>query len=515
MPELPTPTPTQVSSLDPAPPDPRFAGRVELGSGDLRRRTARGTIVNGAFLVGLNFMGLVRGFVVAGLVSTSDYGVWGILVMALATVLILKRASVGGKYVQQSEPDQEVAFQKALTFELASTGFLTVLLLATLPLLALVLGRDELVAPGLVLAAMLPATALSAPAWVFYRRMEFVKQRLLQAVDPVVGFVLAIGLALAGAGYWGLVAAIVVGVWAGALAAVIASPYPLALRWDSRAAREYFGFSWPIVIGSLSAIVIIQASVVVGEAELGLAGVGAIVLASAISQYADRVDAIVTETLYPAICAVQDRTDLLFESFVKSNRLALMWGVPFGVGLALFAPDVVEFGIGDKWEPAVILLQTFGLTAAAGQLGFNWHAFYRARGQTRPIAIVAVLTMVAFLASAVPLLISNGLSGYALGLGVMTVVALAARTFFIVRLFPGFSMARWAARAVAPTVPAIAILLLLRALGTGDRTLPLALGELGLFLALTAAATIVLERALLREVVGYLRRPSARGALPA
>ena len=32
--------------------------------------------------------------------------------------------------------------------------------------------------------------------------MEFVRQRLLQAVDPIVGFVVAVALAVAGAGYW-------------------------------------------------------------------------------------------------------------------------------------------------------------------------------------------------------------------------------------------------------------------------------------------------------------------------
>ena len=41
------------------------------------------------------------------------------------------------------------------------------------------------------------------------------------------------------------------------------------------------------------------------------------------------------------MCAVADRTELLFETFVKSNRLALMWAMPSGLGLALFAPDLV------------------------------------------------------------------------------------------------------------------------------------------------------------------------------
>lgn len=90
---------------------------------------------------------------------------------------------------------------------------------------------------------------------------------------------------------------------------------------------------------------------------LGLAGVGVIVLAATISDYTNRVDSIVTETLYPAICAVRDRSELLAESFVKSNRLALMWGMPFGIGLAMFAPDLVEFVLGSRWRPGVTLIR--------------------------------------------------------------------------------------------------------------------------------------------------------------
>ena len=52
-----------------------------------------------------------------------------------------------------------------------------------------------------------PAISLHAPLWVFYRRMNFVKQRALQAVDPLTSAAVTVGLAIAGAGYWSLVVA--------------------------------------------------------------------------------------------------------------------------------------------------------------------------------------------------------------------------------------------------------------------------------------------------------------------
>jgi len=486
-------------------PEPRF----RLRGRSLRQHAARGTMINGAFVVGLNSLGFLKGFLVAGLITTSDYGLWGILVVALGTLLWLKDVGISDKYIQQSEDDQELAFQKAFTLELMFTGIFFGLLLVAVPIVALVYGRSEIIAPGLVVALMLPAGALSAPLWVFYRKMEFVKQRTLQAIDPLVGFVVTIALAVAGAGYWSFVIGAFAGVWAAALVAVRASPYRLRLRYDRGTMRQYVSFSWPLLVAASSSLVIAQGSILVGEAEVGLAGVGAIALAVTISQYTDRVDGILTSTLYPAICAVRDRTDLLFESFVKSNRLALMWGLPFGVGVSLFAEDLVEFGIGEQWRPAIVLLQAFGLTAAAGHLGFNWEAYFRARGETRPMAVVSFVTMLAFLAAPVPLLINGGLTGFALGMGIMTAVNLAARSYFLTRLFSGFGMLKHAGRAVAPTIPATAAIFLVRAVEDLDRTLGVALAELALYLLVTAVATLALERALLREAIDYLRVRSA------
>ena len=124
-------------------------------------------------------------------------------------------------------------------------------------------------------------------------------------------------------------------------------------------------------MSSGAAIVLAQSAVLVAEGHLGLAAVGVIALAATITSFTDRVDQLVTGTLYPAICAVKDQTALLYESFVKSNRLALMWAVPFGIALTLFCADLVEFGIGERWRPAVAVLQVYGLAAALNHIGLQ------------------------------------------------------------------------------------------------------------------------------------------------
>jgi PST family polysaccharide transporter len=475
-------------------------------AGSLRALAARGTLVNAAFEIGLSSLALIKGFVVAGFLTRREYGVWGILVVVLVSLLWLKQVGIGDKYIQQREGDQELAFQKAFTLELAFNAVFALVLAAALPLVALVYGQPALIAPGLVLCLAVIAVAFQTPTWVYYRAMRFGRQRAIQAVDPVLSFVVTVVLAVAGLGYWSLVIGVVVGAWAGALVAIVASPYPLALRYDRGTMRSYASFSWPLVAASASTLVIAQSSLLVGEKALGLAAVGAITLASNVSDYTNRVDQIVTATLYPAICAVRDRRDALFESFVKSNRLALMWGMPFGIGLALFASDLVHFGLGSRWAPAVVLLQVFGVLAAVNHVGFNWDAYFRAEGRTRPIAVVAVLSMVTFCAVALPLMASDGLDGLAIGMAATAAVSIVARSLYLASFFHGFRMLGQLGRAAWPVLPAVGLVLGVRALESGDRTLGMALAELVLYATAVVVVTALAERALLREALGYLRR---------
>ena len=126
---------------------------------DLRSRTARGTIVNGVFLVGLNALALLKGFVVAGALGASVYGVWGMLTVAFATLFWLAAVGFDDKYLQQDHPDQLRAFQVAVTLQAGLCAVFMAGVAVALPLFGLLYGVPEVVAPGLALGLTLPAIA--------------------------------------------------------------------------------------------------------------------------------------------------------------------------------------------------------------------------------------------------------------------------------------------------------------------------------------------------------------------
>src|SRR5207237_3428486 len=150
----------------------------------------------------------------------------------------------------------------------------------------------------------------------------------------------------------------------------------------------------------------------------------------------------------------KDERRSMSELFVKSNRLTAMWALPFGAALALFAPDLVRWVLGQKWAPATVLLQALGVTTAVHQLGFNWTAFYRAVGVSRPQAVYALASLAAFCAVPIPLLFATGIKGFAFGMFAVMAAAFGTRALSVKRRLPELRLGALIARAAVPAFAA-------------------------------------------------------------
>jgi O-antigen/teichoic acid export membrane protein len=443
--------------------------------------------------------------VIARLLDADQVGTYGIVSVTVMTLLSLKQVGIDEAFVQQDSDDQESAFQHAFTLDLALSAGFALLVIATAPLIGWVYG-DWSLTPLMVALSLLPLLfALQAPAWVFLRRMDFVKQRSLQAVVPVVTLTATVALIVAGLGAWALAIGALLGNAAAALFALVVSPYRVSWNWDRAVARKYLTFSFPIFLAAICGLIIRQGQTLAFETKLGLAGAGYLTLAVTLTRYADRADQMITQTIYPAICAITDQPKRMAELFEKSNRLTAMWALPFGAGLALFAEGLVRNVLGTKWLPAVPLIQIIGVSTAIYQLGFNWTAFHRAVGRTRPQTIYAIVGLVTFLAVPLPLLFSRGATAFAWGLFAVNIVAGSMRWAYMRQLLPDARIAGFVGKALVPPLIASAVIVAFRAILHGGTSLTRMIIEVLAFVAVYAAATALSERSLLREAVGYVR----------
>jgi O-antigen/teichoic acid export membrane protein len=482
-------------------------------SASLRAATARGGVVNAAFLSGAEALVLVQALLATALLGPDAIGLYGIVTTTAMTIVALRRVGIDEAFVQQEAADEEAEFQRAFTVELALALGAALVIAACAPVLAAVYDDDRLLPLTLAVAYLPLAFALQAPQWIFFRRMDYLRLRVLQAIVPLGTVAVTTPLLLAGVGVWALVIGPACGNAMAVAAALRESPYRLRLRPDREAARRYLRFSWPIFVSAAAALLVAQAQLAVFGLDEGLAAAGWITLAATLTRYVDRADQILATTVYPAIVRVRDRPAVLEETFAKSNRLALMWAFPFGAALALFGADLVDRVLGDEWDGAVVLLGGLAIATAVQQLGYNWFSFYRARGEPWPQAVEAGAFAGSFAAFAVPGALLGGSWWFVAGRFACTLAALAVRRAYVRRLLPGIRLRALAWRGAAPVLIATAPVLALRlALWGGDRPAAQAVAELALWLALLALATRRLERGLLAELAGYLR---ARGAATA
>jgi O-antigen/teichoic acid export membrane protein len=478
----------------------------------LRARTARGLLVNAAFMSGAEALVVLQGLIVTILLGPQTVGLYGIVTTTAVTVAALRRVGIDEAFVQQREANQEEEFQRAFTLELMVGGAFSLVLIAVAPLVSDVYGDSRLLALMIAVAYLPTAFALQAPSWVFFRRMDFLRVRALQVIVPVVTFCVTIPLAATGFGVWSLVVGPAAGNTAAVLACLAVSPYPLRLRFDVQARRRYFRFSWPVFVAAAALLLVGQGQVLAFTLHRGLAAAGYITLAVSLTRYADRADQIIATTIYPALCVVRDRLATLRETFVSSNRVALMWVLPFCTGFILFSGDLVHFVLGHRWLGAVLLLQGLAGVAAIQQLGYNWFSFYRARGDSARQAVEAAVLTIGFLALAVPGLLLWGVWGFIGGRLLTSLLVLAVRRHYVRRLL-GLELLELGVRGAAPVaLAALAVLGLRGWVWTGPRSVLQVVVELVLFLALSALLTLAAERRLVSELRRQLRSLHAPGA---
>ena len=171
----------------------------------------------------------------------------------------------------------------------------------------------------------------------------------------------------------------------------------------------------------------------------------------------------------------------------------------------------MEFVLGEEWEPAVPLIAGLALITAAGQVGYTWFSFYRARGRPQPQALESAVLAGTFLAFAVPGALLGGTPGFLAGRAAGMACVVAVRSVYVRRLLPGVRLGALAARAAVPAAAASAAVLAARLPG-GERPAWRAAAELALWLGVLAVAALRLEGPLLRDLRAMVRGEPGPGA---
>lgn len=334
------------------------------GSQSLARQSIRGVKWTLLQASGGQAISLLLFLVLARLLEPRVFGIMAIAAIFVALFDALLDQGLGAAIVQRGELTEE-HLDAAFWLQLSLGLLLALLVVFFSSFAATIFGQPDVANVLRVLSIGLWIGALSrVQAAILRRRFEFRSLALRTVGASSIGGLVGIGMAATGFGVWSLVGqqianriAEVIILWS------VSSWRPsLRLRWGR--IKELYSFGVNVTGSNLLAFLNMRSDdfligYFLGPVSLGLYAVAYRALRMMIGLFSSTLSPVA----FSAFSRLQVHRPRLVKGIYKANRLISFVSFPLFGWLLIFAPDVVRFAFGEKWAPAIPVMQILSLNA--------------------------------------------------------------------------------------------------------------------------------------------------------
>lgn len=371
--------------------------------------------------------GMATVVILARLLSPEDFGVVAIA-MALPPILQLIADMGLSTYILQAKRPTARTYSTFFWYSAVTGLGLSALLVIAAPVIGAVLDTPEVIPISAALAPVALLVILSSvPVTMLRREMRFRAIAMQSVVAGLLSQVVAVVLALSGAGAWALV-------WQTLTFQFII----LVLAWFSSRFRPAFVFSTSEfvlmtrfgvkVVGTqvlgAAAIWIVNAIIVgvLGTAALGYLNIAQRLITLAQELTTNALGA-VTTVLFARI---RDELDRLRAAFLRSLAVSYAVVIPPMLFVAVAAPQIIPLVFGDQWGASIVPAQLLAIAAVFASLAGVDYSLFIALGKPgrwfiyfATIDIIVVVTTL--------LVAEHGLIAYTIGYAAAAVLATTIR----------------------------------------------------------------------------------------
>ncbi|WP_298933749.1 lipopolysaccharide biosynthesis protein [uncultured Ramlibacter sp.] len=462
---------------------------------EIRGRLIKGSIWIGASRALVNALAALSTIVLARLLMPEDFGLVALATTMLMIVNAATELSLASALVQHASPSRshiDTAWTLSALRSLAIGG---VFAAAGGPA-ADIYGDPRLAAVMVVLGIGIGLTGLTNPKVALLQRdLIFWQDFALSVAQKLVGVLASITWAMAYKSYW----ALVVGTIAMQVTSLVLSYLfvPYRPRISFSGGKELFRFSGWLTAGQIVNTLNWRFDFLLVGKGLGTSALGHYSVGNNLAQLATReVTAPLTKVLFPGFSSIREDRSRLATAYQRAQGLVTAFALPAGIGAALVADPLVRLTMGDKWAPAIFIVQALASIFAVQTLASLSQPIGMALGETRLLFIRSTQ----MLAIRVPLIVVGMLAGGLTGIVLARVVSGLIAIYFnlrLVRRFTGLGLleqlaANW--RALVSSCAMVGIALLIDPyLTTGDAwSLAFKIATIGMASLATYLVTMIL-----------------------
>jgi O-antigen/teichoic acid export membrane protein len=172
-----------------------------------------------------------------------------------------------------------------------------------------------------------------------------------------------------------------------------------------------------------------------------------------------------TQTIYPGFARLRDNPERLASAYQRAQSLLVALALPAGIGVAVIAEPLILLAMGEKWAPAIFIVQALAAVFALQTLGSLVQPLGMAKGETKLLFIRDCQMLVVRLPIIIGSLLLWGLPGVVYA-RVCTGLMSSVVNMFIVRRLVDVPVRRQLAANVRALAAAAMMALCVMAVGT-------------------------------------------------
>ncbi len=468
----------------------------------LSKRVVRGGIWVFALRIANRSFGFIRTIILARLLAPHDFGLFGIAMLAIATLETFSQTGFQAALVQKKK-NVEPYLDPAWTISSIRGIILFLILFSSAPLIANFFDSAQAVLVIKVIAVSTLLTGFRNISILFFQKeLQFNKQFIYEFSGTLVDITVAISLAFILRNAWALV-------WGGLAAnfvrffmSYIIHPYRPRIKFEKEKFRELFAFGKWVLGSSILVFLITQGDDIFVGKMLGVTVLGFYQMAYLISNLpATEITHVISQVTFPAYSKLQDDLPKLREAYLKVLQLTAFISIPLAAGILILAPEFTKIFLGDKWMPMVPAIEVLVLAGLLRSISATTGPVFQAVGKPEIVTKWQPVRLLVLAAVIYPFTARWGILGTSLAVVLCNFISTIGFSVKVVRVIQS-DAGSFLKRIILPsinTLATISIIVILKNTITTVRALELIL-LIGISILIYFGATYVSDKKTLLDI---------------
>lgn len=380
-------------------------------------------------------LGLLSTIILARLLMPADFGIFGLASSVIGLMAVFGNIQIGVALILRKDRVKE-ASDTVFIIDLLIGLILFITGIIIAPYASQFYNEKAIYLVVIVLSFVFIIDSFSSvPLALLNKSLKFKKLTFIEIFVGALVVLVTVALAFWGYSYWSLLIGSAAGSVANVLLAWALCSWRPRFTFNKQIAKEMFKFSFYLFFSAILVFFILSIDTFIIGKFFGLATLGYYAMAFKFGNYSTTlVTHVIGKVLFPTFSLIQDDIEKLKNAYLKTLKYVSLISIPIAFGTYILSKEFVMLILGEKWQPAIVLLQILCFYGLFRALGAGAGNVFIALGKPQISTKILILQLLFALLLIYPLAINFGATGIGLAMTISFLIQLILAYYYINKL---------------------------------------------------------------------------------